>query len=221
MSDRLLTDHLNRLADDVTQAPSPVADIIDAVSRKRASRVRIAAGVALAAIVVGGATVAMTQHSRSADTTAADRSTDRQQTDGPEQVQPSPAPERRHETVAPVSATKLQREGILVDHSDEVATITAQDAIRRARAEMTTADRPAPAAQLFRVTVTDYGKPDPSQPYGYDLIIEDRLAWVITFPKQRIYGSHTAWSDKASTGIAQTVTFIDATTGEFLMAESF
>ena len=71
------------------------------------------------------------------------------------------------------------------------------------------------------MTVTDLGRPDPSQKYGYDLLINHRLAWVLTFAKRRVYGSHTSWSHEAATGVARSVVFIDAISGDFLMAETF
>ena len=123
--------------------------------------------------------------------------------------------------VPPISTRWLERRGILTSAAHREPEVTAAQAAQRARMEFAAEGRRAPAARLYRVTVTDLGRPDPSQKYGYDLLIDHRLAWVLTFPKRRVYGSHTSWSDEAATGVARSVVFIDAISGKFLMAETF
>lgn len=127
----------------------------------------------------------------------------------------------QQEPVQPISTRWLQRRGVLTSAADQEPTVTMAEAIQFARLEFAAESRRAPAARLYRVTVTDLGRPDRTQSYGYDLLIDHRLAWVLTFPKRRVFGSHSAWSDQPATGVARSVVFIDATNGDFLMAESF
>jgi hypothetical protein len=80
------------------------------------------------------------------------------------------------------------------------------------------------SAMLGRVTLTQYGQelqPDPSKPSVIDPIIEDRLAWVITYDSVpiRLYSPY-GW--KGPDHVDQPlVTFVDPTTGEFLAAISY
>ncbi len=134
-------------------------------------------------------------------------------------VSPPQTASRPH--VPPISTRWLERRGILTSAAHRQPEVTAAQAIQRARMEFSAGRRRVPAARLYRVTVTDFGRPDHSQKYGYDLLIDHRLAWVLTFPKRRVYGSHTSWSDEAATGVARPVVFIDAISGDFLMAETF
>lgn len=120
--------------------------------------------------------------------------------------------------LTPVSNKRLARHHILVDKPQGKADISAQEAIRAASDGLIST--PMPVAELYAVTVDGLGRPDPSDPSHIENLIQDRLAWVVTFPPKQVSHGGDMFSGPTG-GLSQSVVLVDAKTGEFLFADSY
>jgi hypothetical protein len=181
---------------------------MSAVARGRRFWTVVAAAAAGAVAVVGLAVVIVVGGIRPGTPSADDRTS----------ATPSATASTSPTATATASAflvKRLKRHGILVFPPDQEPTITYQEAVRLAHKDFR-AKVVHPLVQLFRVTVTDLGRPDPTQPYGRDLRIEDRLAWMFAYRTQT-QGLHDSSGVDYGGPYGQSIVLIDARTGRFLM----
>ncbi len=220
--DRSIREQLVALADDTPRRANAVDAIMAEVARRRRRRAWTAVGAAtgmvaavgLAAAIAAGGIQTNTTPSADDGASATPSATE----SATASTSPTPTPTATS-TASPISVARLKRHGILLSPPDQEPAITYQEAVRLAHRNFSANQGVDPLVQLFRVTVTDLGRPDPTQPYGLDLAIEDRLAWMFTYPPRWTQGFHDSSGVDYGDSYGQDIVLMDAQTGRFLMSE--
>lgn len=185
-------------------------------------RRRTIAGAALAAATAVAAVVAILSQVSGAEPTALDRASD-----APAETS-SPDPARAAypvESAVPADVLRGVRPDDIeiteVSRADrDGSVISLERAADVARGGMGLGgDGEARTATLAKVTLGQYGRelePDPTKPSRIDPIIEDQLAWVVTFDDAPIPVLGPIGAELPAYTRQPLVVFIDAATGEFL-----
>jgi hypothetical protein len=116
-----------------------------------------------------------------------------------------------------ITTRELQRNGVLVRRTTEHPAYSRAKLVKKY--PLVRKDGLVVQALLRRVTVPDYGRllPDGS----VDPKIDDRLVWLLLTAESPGFISGPIGVEHAPVGFARSATLIDASTGKWLMAQSF
>jgi len=220
--DRSIREQLVALADDTPRRADAVDALVAEVARRRRRRAWTAmsaatgmvAAVGLAAAIAAGGIQSNTSPNAADETSATPSATE----SATATTSPTPTPTATS-TASPIPVERLKRHGILLSPPDQEPAITYEEAVKRAHRDYSADQGVDPLVQLFRVTVTDLGRPDPTQPYGLDLVIEDRLIWMFTYPPRWTQGFHDSSGADSGGSYGQDIVLMDAQSGRLLMSE--
>jgi hypothetical protein len=127
----------------------------------------------------------------------------------------------------PITRKRLQHAGVLAEATSEPPAVSYGDAVAAA---VSSAGRSqgTPVAELYRVTTLHMGRElerDPSAPSRIKPEFENLLTWVVTFPLRQVSAHNPDLSQENTDdlpdglpGMSTSVTFIDASTGDWMFA---